>query len=97
MVRHLTRSPAREEKSIASGLRGDDPKLTETYSNDHEQLCSVFVLICSDYIFVSGAFGGQKRTSDSMDLELQAVLSCRTQVLGTEPGTTGRPEGALSY
>lgn len=97
MVRYLTRSPVREEKSIASGLRGDDPKLTETYSNDQEQLCSVFVLISSDYIFVNGTFGGQKRTSDSMDLELQAVLSCRTQVLGTEPGTAGRAASALSY
>lgn len=85
MIRYLTRSLVRGERSIGSALREDNPKLTvpaDAFGSDHEQLCPVFVLVCSDYIFVRGAFGGQKTISDSMDLEIKAVLSCGTQVLG---------------
>lgn len=46
-------------------------------------------------ICVPGAHGGQKRVLDSLELELQMVVSCH-RVLGTEPRSPGRAMSTLN-
>ena len=45
----------------------------------------VYVNACHEYV---GAWRGQKRALDLLDLELQAIVSHLKQVLGTEVGST---------
>jgi hypothetical protein len=39
--------------------------------------------------------GGQKRESDSLELELQVIVSCQTRVLRLEPMYSARAASAL--
>ena len=38
------------------------------------------------YVCVHGAYGHQKRVSETLELEMQVVMSCLTWVLGTNLG-----------
>jgi hypothetical protein len=40
---------------------------------------------------------GQKRASDPLELELQALVSCSTQVLGTELRSSARTARTLNH
>lgn len=42
----------------------------------------------------AGVFEHWKRVSESMELDLQAVVSCLTQVPGTDPGSSARTASA---
>ena len=53
------------------------------------------VLLAYMYVYMGtmcmpAAFGGQKRMSDTLELELQTVMS--QQMLGMEPASLGRKE-----
>lgn len=44
----------------------------------------LLVCLCVGYMHVNaGAFGGQKKESDTLTLELQGILRCPALVLGT--------------
>lgn len=60
-------------------------------------LC-VFVYVCVClYLHVGAdALGGQKRATNPLELELQAVMSCLTWVLGAEPVSSGRAQAHFS-
>jgi hypothetical protein len=45
----------------------------------------------------SGALGGQKRASDPLELELQAVVSCLVWVMGSELRPSGRAVSDLNH
>lgn len=54
------------------------------------------VLYLKDHLHVHiGTFGGQKRALDSLELELQAVVSHHV-VKGTKPGCSERATSALN-
>ena len=44
-----------------------------------------YMYVCMGTLCMPAAFGGQKRMSDTLELELQTVMS--QQMLGTEPGS----------
>lgn len=51
------------------------------------------------YVYVhmhAGAFRGQKRESNPLELELQATVSCRTRVLGTILRSSARSANTLN-
>jgi hypothetical protein len=48
----------------------------------------MYVHVCT-YAHVCGTYRGQKRTSDSLELELQAVMSWLMWVQGTEVKPSG--------
>lgn len=45
----------------------------------------------------TGIRGVQEKATDTLELELQAVVSCLMWVLGTEPGSFGRAANTLSH
>lgn len=50
----------------------------------------VYIHVCM------GSYGGQKGVSDSLEPELQVVVTCPVLVLGTELGSSSRTQGFLS-
>lgn len=59
--------------------------------------CVLFMCACiCSYVF-AGAHGGQKGTSDPLDLELEAFVSCLISVLGSELGPFGTAVSALNH
>jgi hypothetical protein len=56
-----------------------------------------FVSVCGDPYVNAGASGGQRRMSDSLELELQAVVRYLMWVMGTELRSSGRVVNALNH
>lgn len=62
----------------------------------HALLACVFGV--SEYMHMNAAVcRGQETLSDALELELQVVASCPTQVLGTKVGSSRRRASALSH
>lgn len=53
--------------------------------------------LCECVHMSTGAFGGQERVSDALELELETVVSCYAWVLGPELRSCGRTASALNH